>query len=479
MRDTAWKDFDVDWWDAPMPPALVSVAARGTGFIKQVIKSDVYYLGTPNTTSQVYPNPFYATEIPESPFISAVAAGGGYLWDSWGTNGIADGPYTFWQPVRIGTNSAGIGESLSSTDTAELTIIRNAYGDSTIARDLVVYSDNHGEFMVTANGDFKTDLSACATNALAGGKHCKPGDKVGKGTITATADYPDFRGKHFPVASNAVTVDWTWGGYKDVTVEPGETDQFKYIVFHALDRDGFCGVPSGTVSLHPVLSSSDAGNNFSSLGARYNGDPVENVDFLIDSGEGIIIAQSGGGTINDGKQFATGLTTFSTAANDPASTGIKEFPLSPLAASGQADECQAWIKVSNSLLGIVNVLAIAHDDEGNIGFDRVIDLATTTSYTLNFRWSLITWAGADNIPVMDAIKGTGTSGKNPGGNDISASVTAIYGWNASAQQWLGFFPSGVNVPGANDLTALKTGEAYWIAITGPSSVTWTIATNIG
>ncbi|WP_288017771.1 hypothetical protein [Tepidiforma sp.] len=81
--------------------------------------------------------------------------------------------------------------------------------------------------MVAANGDFKTDLSACATNALAGGKHCKPGDKVGKGTITATADYPDFRGKHFPVLSNAVTVDWTWGGYKDVTVHDGETDQFK------------------------------------------------------------------------------------------------------------------------------------------------------------------------------------------------------------------------------------------------------------
>ncbi|QFG03093.1 hypothetical protein [Tepidiforma bonchosmolovskayae] len=481
VRDTAWKDFDVDWWDAPMPPALVSVAVRGTGFIKAVYKDEVYYLGTPNTPSvaaggtQVYPNPYYWTEIPESPFISAVAAGGGYLWDSWGTVGPFMRPYPFWKPVRIGVNSAGIGEALSSTDIAELTIIRNAYNDQTIARDLVVYSDNHGEFMVAANGDFKTDLSACATNALAGGKHCKPGDKVGKATITATADYPDFRGKHFPVASNAVTVDWTWGGYKDVTIEKGETDQFVYVVFHALDRDGFCSVPTGAVSLHPVLSSADAGNDFSSLGARYNGDPVENVDFLIDSGEGIIIAQSGGGAINDGKRFATGVTTFSVAANDPAVTGLKEFPLSPLAAQGQTDECQAWIKVSNSLLGIVNVLAIAHDDEGNIGFDRVIDLQTTTSYTLNFRWSLITWAGANNIPVMDAIKGTG---KNDAGNDISASVTAIYGWDAAGQKWLGFFPAGVNVPGANDLNALKTGEAYWIAITGPSSVTWTIATNV-
>ena len=57
-------------------------------------------------------------------------------------------------------------------------------------------------------------------------------------------------------------------------------------------------------------------------------------------------------------------------------------------------------------------------------------------------------------------------------------MTAIYGWDASAQQWLGFFPSGVNVPGASDLTSLKTGQAYWIAITGPSSVTWTIASNV-
>jgi hypothetical protein len=478
VRDTAWRDFDVDWWDAPMPPAPVSIALRGTGFIKEVYKDEVYYLGTPNSDSQIFPNPYYWSEIPESPFISAVAAGGGYMWDSWGTNGAPVGPYQFWTAVRIGVNSAGIGEALSSTDLAELALIRTYYGDSTIARDLVVYSDNHGEFMVAANGDFKTDLSQCATNALAGGKHCKPGDKVGRATITATADYPDFRGKHFPVLSNAVTVDWTWGGYKDVTVQPGETDQFKYVVFHALDRDGFCSVPTGAVSLHPVLSSADEANDFSSLGARYNLDPIENVDFLIDSGEGIIIAQSGGGNINDGKRFATGVKTFSVAANDPATTGIKEFPLSPLAAQGQTDECQAWIKVSNSLLGIVNVLAIAKDDEGNIGFDRVIDLSTTTSYTLTFRWSLITWAGANDIPVMDAIKGTGSSGKNPGGNDISASVTAIYGWNAAAQQWLGFFPAGVNVPGANDLTVLKTGEAYWIAITGPSSVTWTIATNV-
>ncbi len=482
IRDTSLGDGDVDMWDAPMPPAPVSVQIRGTGFIKEVIKDEVYYLGTANSAAQVYPNPFYISNIPDSPFIPAIVVGGGYFWDSWGSDGpggLGQGVYRFWTPAIIGTNSAGLGDALSATDVAELGIIRAAFGDNTIARDLVVYTDNHGEFMVAANGDFKTVLTACQTNTLAGGKHCAPGDKVGTGTITATVDYPDFRGKHFPVLSNAATVDWTWGGYKDVTVEDGETDQYKYIVFHAMDRDGFCSAgTTGAVLLHSVLTTEDAKYDFSSLLARYNGDPNENVDFLIDSGEGIIIGQSGGGTINDGKQFATGVTTYSWAANNPTTSGILEFDLSPLAAEGQTDECQAWIKVSNSLLGVLNVLTIAHDDEGNIGFDRVIDLTNTHSYSLSFRWSLITWIGADAISVNDAITGTGDSGANPGGNDISDSVTAIYGWDAAAQQWLGFFPSGVNVPGANDLTSLSTGDAYWIAITGPSSVTWTIASNV-
>ncbi len=475
IRDAALGDGDVDWWDAPMPVAPVSVAIRGTGFIKEVLKDEVYYLGTPNSTAQLYTNPYYYVDIPASPFISSVALGGGYFWDTWsndGPGGLGDGAYRFWEPAMIGVSSGGVGDSFTAAQAAELTAIRGAYGDNTIARDLVVYSDNHGEFMVTANGDYRTDLTACTTNVLAGGKHCAPGDHVGTGTITATVDYPDFRGKHFPVLSNAATVTWTWGGYKDVTVEKGETDQFKYVVFHAMDRDGFCSpLSTGAVLLHPVLSSLDDDNVIGSV------DPVENVDFLIDSGEGIIVDSSSGATtppINDGKQFATGLYTFSTAVN----TTIKEFPLSSLAESGATDECQSWIKVSNSLLGVINILAIAHDDEGNIGFDKIIDLTNTTSYTLNFRWSLITWAGADAITVNDAIKGTGTSGANPGGNDISASVTAIYGWEASTQQWLGFFPSGVNVPGANDLTSLKTGQAYWIAITGPSSVTWTIASNV-
>ncbi|MFN0148165.1 MAG: hypothetical protein ACKVT1_16795 [Dehalococcoidia bacterium] len=486
VRDTIWQDGDVDMWDAPMPPALVSVRLRGTGFMKQVIKSDVYYNGTPNSAAQNYPNPFYIVNIPDSPFLSAVQAGGGYDWDSWGLDGpggAGQGVYSFWQQVYRDQNSAGIGEALTAAERTELAAIRTFFGDSSITRDMVIYSDNHGEFMVAANGDFKTDLSACATNVLGGGKHCKPGDKVGTGTVTATADYPDFRGKHFPVASNSVTANWTWGGYKDVTVEAGEDPQFKYVVFHGMDRDGFCNVPFaavGQVSLHPVLSAGTIGAGAAATDAwtGITAYPAETVDFLIDSGEGIILNGAFNGTLNTGgnRQFATGVKTFSTGVNDPATTGIKEFPLSALAAAGATDECQAWIRVSNSLLGILNVLVIAHDDEGDITFDRIIDLQNTATYTLNFRWSLVTWSGADNIPVNDALKG---SGANDAGNDISDVVTAVYGWDAAAQDWLGFFPEGVNVPGANDLVSLKNGSAYWIAIKAPGPTTWTIATNVG
>ena len=490
FRDTTQGDGVVDMWDAPMPSTEASVMLRGTGFIKQVYKEDVYYIGTANSSAQVYPNPYYYSNIPEYPYLAPVATGGGYSWDSWGGDGPnvtgcptstynpcsgGMGPYHFWQAVSVGVSGFGSDSTVSAAQATELANIRLAYGDPTIARDLVVFSDNHGEFMVIANGDFKTDLTACSTNVLGGGKQCKTGDKVGTATITAAADYPDFI-KHFPIASNNVTVNWTWGGYKDVTVEAGETDQFKYLVFHAMDRDGFCAALTGATLLHPVLTALDSASPVG--GNTALGNQVEMVDFLIDSGDGRIISTSGGGTLLSNLAGGVSLPTYSVALNAAAGGPIKAFPLSPLAASGQTDECQAWIKISNSLLGQTNILAIAHDDEGNVGFDKVIDLTSSMSYTLNFRWSLITWQGADGIPVGDALTG-GASTKNPAGTDISASVTAVYGWAQDSQSWLAYFPSGVNVPGANNLTSLKLGSAYWIAITGPGSVTWTVSTNVG
>lgn len=98
--------------------------------------------------------------------------------------------------------------------------------------------------------------------------------------------------------------------------------------------------------------------------------------------------------------------------------------------------------------------------------------ATTEDITLAFRWSLVPWPGADDVPVGEAIRGTGAA---EGGNDISGDVLSIFEWDGASQTWKGYFVSGEGVPGANDLETLQNNTPYWIAIEGPGEVTWTVA----
>ncbi|OAI42772.1 hypothetical protein AYO38_02925 [bacterium SCGC AG-212-C10] len=92
----------------------------------------------------------------------------------------------------------------------------------------------------------------------------------------------------------------------------------------------------------------------------------------------------------------------------------------------------------------------------------------TVTYTLYFRWSLVAWVGQDGINVATALMGQG------GGANITPRVTAIYRWDGPGQDWEAYFPSGVNIPGANDFTTLTKGRSYWIAITAPGPVNWTV-----
>ncbi|MGB4861224.1 MAG: hypothetical protein WBO97_02085 [Tepidiformaceae bacterium] len=230
----------------------------------------------------------------------------------------------------------------------------------------------------------------------------------------------------------------------DFVVENLDGSQFVYVVFHALDRDGFCSPPPGAVSVHPVL-----------------GLPV---DFVIEAGDGVIIESSGGGTPFG--RTANDVPTFSTAVNTASSAPIRSF--APLI-DGLNDECQAWIKVSQSIPGPLRVLVTVPGDGGSdIAF--VADLARpgTTDISLNFRWSLITWTGADGVTPAAALAGATAA------DDITAKVSVIYGWDAAAQAWQAYFPSGEGIPGANNLAKLDTGKAYWVAIDGPGNVTWPV-----
>ena len=55
--------------------------------------------------------------------------------------------------------------------------------------------------------------------------------------------------------------------------------------------------------------------------------------------------------------------------------------------------------------------------------------------------------------------------------DDGTGVTAIYGWDPVAGAWLAYF-AGPPVPGANNLSVLTRGGVYWVAVSGPGTVTW-------
>ena len=72
--------------------------------------------------------------------------------------------------------------------------------------------------------------------------------------------------------------------------------------------------------------------------------------------------------------------------------------------------------------------------------------ASKASVALSAGWNLVSWSGSATSAATAA----------------SSSVTAIYGWNATTQAWNGWFPAGVGIPGANDLTQLETNGIYWV-----------------
>lgn len=166
-------------------------------------------------------------------------------------------------------------------------------------------------------------------------------------------------------------------------VEQLDAGQFVYAVFHALDRDGFCNPPDGAVSLHPVINMP--------------------VDFVIEAGEGLIIETSNRDTAPGRSKSA--IPTFSSALNAASANPVRSFP--PLA-GGLADECQAWVKISQSIPGPLRVLVTVPGENGaSTGFIADLARTTTIDVDLEFRWSLVTWPGEDGIPCGRTQRGGG------------------------------------------------------------------------
>ena len=211
------------------------------------------------------------------------------------------------------------------------THIASALGSVRKPRIMSQPSETDGTASVDTFGDLNLSYEGCAANAINKNPQCKPEDITGRTRYYAVAEYPEDgnRGKFPAIASNISETVWRWAGYKDVTIVPTDSPQIKYVVAHLRDRDGFC----------------DAANYNNTLGV-----PVK---FEIDAGGGTIIdAADRPFTINGTKRFATA-TTFDIldVNNRPLNTTIAKPPL----IADAPDECQAWIKVSNSLMQPTNV----------------------------------------------------------------------------------------------------------------------------
>jgi hypothetical protein len=106
-------------------------------------------------------------------------------------------------------------------------------------------------------------------------------------------------------------------------------------------------------------------------------------------------------------------------------------------------------------------------------FTFVAPSGETHTYTLVFRWTLISWMGRDGIPVREALMGM-ESPDNPATNNILLEVTVIWRFQSLAQEWEANFPNAGNIPGINDFEFFQEGVAYFIAIRGPGNVVWVI-----
>ena len=212
------------------------------------------------------------------------------------------------------------------------TKVPSALGTVDMPRIMSQPSTGSGEASVDTFGDKNLSYEECVANSFNGNPQCEPEDIVGRTRYFAVVEYPEagHRGKFPAIASNVAETVWRWAGYKAVTIVNTDSPQIKYVVAHLRDRDGFC----------------DAANYNNTLGV-----PVR---FEIDAGGGTILEVADRPfTINAGRRFATG-TTFDTtdALGRPINIEIVRPPL----IAEDPDECQAWIKVTNSLMIPTNVL---------------------------------------------------------------------------------------------------------------------------
>jgi len=324
-----------------------------------------------------------------------------------------------------------------------------------------IYTDNRGEGMFFANGDFNLfadrDLDECRTDAVSGAPDCSPGDVVGESNITVIGDYPYFR-KHSAVLSNPVVKTWEWEGYKRVTSERIDATHTA-IVAHLVDRDGYCK--------YDVKSDPTATNGVQ-FSPSLNEVQHEWIEFLLNTDVGYIRDISPNALlVGDDptldphvhtplmKTRATGLEDGVIVNNRQAMARAEDgrildyYDEARCLEEGECqalvaeEACQAWVVIEHPIDEIPNVSVVFHDPEGDINRHWP---PTELLINLVQGWNDACFVDED-ATVEDALA------------DVIDDVLAVYRFNAD-QTWDRHFPGRCDEEGLCTLDEENTLESY-------------------
>jgi hypothetical protein len=286
-----------------------------------------------------------------------------------------------------------------------------------------IYTDNRGEGMFFANGDYDLSFDDCREDPVSGAPDCSPGDVVGESNITVIGDYPYFR-KHAAVLSNPVVKTWEWGGFKTVTAENIDANHTA-IIAHLKDRDGYCkyNVKSDPTAAKGVTTSPSL-------------NPVqgEEIEFILNTEVGSIIDVSPNGLYNPPAPHdpltdasVTGLED-GTMINRSEAVALAEDErvldyYEEAYGVVEEDECQAWIVIEHPLGAELDVSVRFNDPEGVI-----LRHYPPTELLVNLvqGWNDACYVD-DEATVEEALA------------DVIEDVLAVYRFNAD-QTWDRYFP---------------------------------------